>query len=144
MRAGTGRSCLAAWTACAVLLAAAPAPAQVGDRTRVFDAPLDRVWAVARFVLGGRGWGIEREDRGAGLLRSDVRRTEGDDFGVYAEGVKHRLELRFKDLDGRTAVTVDHLVWREKRILWIDRRENLPVTDHAPEREILDAIGEAL
>jgi hypothetical protein len=144
MRAGDARRRLAAWAACATLLAAAPAPGEVGDRTRIFDASLDRVWTVARSVLRGRGWGIEREDRAAGFIRTDSRRTEGDDFGVYAEGVKHRLELRLKDLDGRTAVTVDHHIWRERRILWMDKREDLPAADHAPEREILDAIGEAL
>jgi hypothetical protein len=144
MRGGGGWSRLTAWTACAALLVAAAAPVQVDDRTRVFDAPLDRVWTVARFVLGGLGWDIEREDRAAGVMRTDSRRTEGDDFGVYAEGIKHRLELKVKELDGRTVVTVDHRIWREKRILWIDRREDLPAPDHATEREILDSIGEAL
>jgi len=134
-----------AWTACAVLLTAGSAATPVDDRMRVFDAPLDRVWTVARSALRGLGWDIEREDRAAGWMRTDSRRTEGDDFGVYAEGTKHRLQLLFKNLaDGKTAVTIEHRVWKERRILWMDRREDLPTTDHRLEREILDTIGETL
>lgn len=136
---------VAAWSACAVLLMAGSAPAQVDDRLRVFDAPLDRVWTVTRSTLRGLGWDIDKEDRAAGWMRTDSRRTEGDDFGVYAKGTKHRLQLLIKDLaDGKTAVTVEHHMWREERILWMDRREDLSTSDHALEREILDTIGATL
>jgi hypothetical protein len=134
-----------AGAACAVLLMAAEAGAQVDDRIRVFDASLDRVWTVTRSTLRGLGWDIAKEDRAGGFMRTDTRRTEGDDFGVYAKGTKHMLEVRIKDLtDGKTAVTIEHRLWKEERILWIDRREDLPTADHELEREILDRIGAAL
>ena len=134
-----------AWTACAVLLVAGSAPAQVDDRLRVFDAPLDRVWTVTHSALRGLGWDIEKEDRAAGWMRTDSRRTEGDDSWVHATGTKHRLLLLIKDLgDGKTAVTIEHHVWKEERILWMDRKEDLSITDHALEREILDTIGATL
>jgi hypothetical protein len=80
-----------------------------------------------------------------GWLLTDSRTMEGDDFGVYAKGIKHRLRLVLKNLpDGKTAVTVEHRVWKEERILWMDRREDLSTTDRQVEKEILDAIGATL
>jgi hypothetical protein len=134
-----------AWTVCAALLMAASALAAADDRTRVFDAPLDRVWTVARSTLRGLGWDIDKEDRAVGWIRTDSRRMEGEDYGVYAKGTKHRLLLLFKDLPGgKTAVTIEHKVWKEERILWMDKSETLSTTDHRQEQKILDAIGAAL
>lgn len=136
---------LAVWTACAVLLIAGSALAQTDDRTRVFNAPLDRVWMVARSTLRGLGWDVDKEDRAVGWILTDSRRIEGDDFGVYAKGTKHRLRLVFKNLpDGKTAVTVERRVWREERILWMDKEEDLPTPDRRVEKEVLDAIGATL
>jgi hypothetical protein len=133
------------WTACVLLLLTGSALSQDDDRTRVFDAPLDRVWTVARSTLRGLGWDIDKEDRAVGWIRTDSRRVEGDDFGVYAKGVKHRLRLLFKSLpDGKTAITVEHPVWKEERILWMDKTEEVPTTDHRVEKEILDAIAATL
>ena len=51
----------------------------------------------------------------------------------------------FKKLDGgKTAVTVERRVWREERILWMDKEQDLSVTDHRVEQEVLDAIGASL
>jgi hypothetical protein len=128
-----------------LLLLAGHALAQADDRTRVFDAPFDRVWTVTRSTLKSLGWDIDKEDRAVGWIRTDSRRMEGDDFGVYAKGIKHRLRISFKKLpDGKTAVTVEHRVWKEERILWMDRSEELSAADHRTEREILDAIGATL
>ncbi len=133
------------WMASAVLLMAASALAQTDDRMRVFDAPMDRVWTVARSTLRGLGWEIDKEDREVGWIRTDSRRLEGDDFGVYAKGTKHRLRVVLKALpDGKTAVTIERRVWKEERILWMDRDQDLSTTDHRVEREILDAIVGAL
>ncbi len=133
------------WIASVVLLMAATALAQTDDRMRVLDAPMDRVWTVARSTLRGLGWEIDKEDRQVGWIRTDSRRLEGDDFGVYAKGTKHRLRVVLKALpDGRTAVTIERRVWKEERILWMDRDQDLSTTDHRVEREILDAIVGAL
>ena len=129
----------------AVLLMAASALAQADDRMRVFEASIDRVWTVARSTLRGLGWDIDKEDRAGGWIRTDSRRLEGEDFGVYAKGTKHRLRLLFKSLpNGNTAVTVEHRVWKEERILWMDKDQELPTTDHRVEQEVLDSIGATL
>ena len=129
----------------AVLLVATAALAQTDERTRVFDASMDRVWTVARSALKGAGWAIEKDDKAAGLMLTDSRRLEGEDFTVYASGVTHRLRVVLRTLpDGKTSVTIERRVWKEERVLWMDRGRDLPTTDHKLESEILDAIGAAL
>jgi NlpB/DapX lipoprotein len=128
-----------------LLLMAGSAAAQSDDRTRVFNAPVDRVWVVARSTLKGLGWGVDKEDRDVGWIRTDSRRLEGEDYGVYSKGAKHRLRVVIKAQDGsRTAVTVERRVWKEERILWMDKEEDLPTTDHTVERQFLDALGNSL
>src|SRR2546427_370526 len=99
---------VALYTLCAVLLLmAGPAAPQPNDRTRVFNAPVDRVWVVARSTLKGLGWDVDKEDREVGWIRTDSRRLEGEDYGVYSKGAKHRLRLVIKAQDAsRTTVTV--------------------------------------
>ena len=128
-----------------LLLMAGPAAPQPNDRTRVFNAPVDRVWVVARSTLQGLGWGVDKEDREVGWIRTDSRRLEGEDYGVYAKGAKHRLRVVIKAQDsGRTAVTVERRLWKEERILWMDKEEELPTTDHTVEKQLLDALGKSL
>ena len=132
--------------ACAVLLLTATAEAQSDDRTRVFNAPMERVWAVTKSNLKGLGWDIDKEDRDVGWMLTDSRRLEGEDYGVYAKGTKHRLRLVFKPVDAgkKTAVTVERRVWKQERILWMDKDEDLPTTDRRAEMQVLDAIGNSL
>lgn len=128
-----------------LLLMAGSAAAQSDDRTRVFNAPVDRVWVVARSTLKGLGWGVDKEDRDVGWIRTDSRRLEGEDYGVYSKGAKHRLRVVIKAQDGsRTAVTVERRVWKEERILWMDKEEDLSTTDHTVEKQFLDALGNSL
>lgn len=123
----------------------APAAAQGDERMRVFNAPKDRVWTVTRSTLKGLGWDIEQEDHDVGWIRTDSRRIEGDDFGVYAKGTKQRLRVVIKALDpDKTAVTIERRVWRQERILWMDKEEDLPTADRTVERQVLDAIGGSL
>ncbi len=129
----------------AVLLVAPLALAQTDERTRVFDASVDRVWTIARSALRASGWDVEKDDKAAGLIVTDARRLEGEDFTLYATGVKHRLRVVMKSLpDGKTSVTIERRVWKEERVLWMDRGHDLPTTDHKLESEILDAIGAGL
>jgi len=138
------RTTLAVCTLGALLLLASGAPAQTDGRTRVFNAPVDRVWTVTRSTLRALGWDIDKEDRDVGWIRTDSRRIEGEDFGVYAKGTKQRLRVLIKSLDpGRTSVTVERRVWKEERILWMDKEEELQTTDHRVEKEVLDAIAAA-
>jgi hypothetical protein len=128
-----------------LLLMAGSVSAQSDDRTRVFNAPVDRVWVVARSTLQSLGWGVDKEDREVGWIRTDSRRLEGEDYGVYSKGAKHRLRVVIKPQDGsRTAVTVERRVWKEERILWMDKEEELPTTDHTVEKQLLDALGKSL
>jgi hypothetical protein len=118
---------------------------QSDDRTRVFNAPVDRVWVVASSTLKSLGWSVDKEDRDVGWIRTDSRRLEGGDYGVYSKGAKHRLRVVIKAQDGsRTAVTVERRVWKEERILWMDKEEELPTTDHSVETQLLDAVGKSL
>ena len=129
----------------AVLLLAGSASAQPGDRTRVFNAPVDQVWVVARSTLKSLGWDVDKEDREVGWIRTDSRRLEGEDYGVYSKGAKHRLRLVIKAQDGsKTAVTVERRLWKEERILWMDKEEELPTTDHTVEKQLLDALSRSL
>lgn len=135
-----------AWLMVAALAALAGAAwAQADPRTRVFDAPVDRVWTVTRSTLKSLGWDVDKEDREVGWLLTDSRRLEGDDFGVYAKGVKQRLRLVIKGREGgKTSVTVERRVWKQERILWMDKEEDIAVKDHAVEKQVLDAIAASL
>jgi hypothetical protein len=127
------------------VLAPTPAGAQADERVRVFNAPTDRVWTVTRSTLKSLGWDIDKEDREGGWIRTDSRRIEGDDFGVYAKGTRQRLRVAIKALDpARTQVTVDRRVWRQERILWMDKEEDLQAPDQLAEKKVLDDIDAAL
>ena len=90
-----------------LLSGAGPRPARAQDTSRTFNAPADRVFTVTRSVLKSLGWDIDKEDRDVGWIRTDSRRLDGDNFGVYAKGVKHRtddrpVEKRILDEIGRS------------------------------------------
>ena len=136
------------WTLALLILAVlmpTAADAQADERVRVFNAPLDRVWTVTRSTLKGLGWDIDKEDREGGWIRSDSRRLEGEDFGVYAKGTRQRLRVVMKALDpARTQVTVERRVWRQERILWMDKEEDIQAPDQLAEKKVLDDIAAAL
>jgi hypothetical protein len=100
---------------------------------------------VTRSTLRSLGWDIDKEDREGGWIRTDSRRLEGDDFGVYAKGTRQRLRVAIKALDPtRTQVTVDRRVWRHERILWMDKEEDIQAMDQLAEKKVLDDIAAAL
>jgi len=128
-----------------VVLTPTAADAQADERVRVFNVPLDRVWTVTRSTLKGLGWDIDKEDREGGWIRTDSRRIEGDDFGVYAKGTRQRLRVVMKALDPtRTQVTVERRVWKQERILWMDKEEDIQVPDQLAEKKVLDDIAAAI
>jgi hypothetical protein len=124
-------------------VAATAGAAQPVERT--FSAPVDRVWATTLAVLKVLGWDVDKDDRTIGFITTDSRRVEGEDYGVYAKGTRHRLRLQVKAVDNaRTHVSIEREVFKRERILFIDKDEPLMTTDHAVEKDLLDAIGKAL
>jgi hypothetical protein len=97
-------------------------------------------------VLKQLGWDIERQDRTIGMITTESRRLEGEDYGVYAKGLRQRLTLQLKAAaPGRTTVTVERDTFRRERILWIDKDEpaNAGSSTDA-QRAVLAALGKAL
>jgi hypothetical protein len=115
------------------------------QEARTFNAPVDRVFTVTRSVLKSLGWDIDKEDREVGWIRTDSRRLDGENYGVYAKGVKHRLRVVIKgERAGRTTVTVERRVYKEERILFVDKEEDIKTDDRSVEKQILDDIGRSL
>jgi hypothetical protein len=136
---------LAAALGLALLAGDGPRPARAEDTSRTFNAPADRVFTVTRSVLKSLGWDIDKEDRDVGWIRTDSRRLDGDNFGVYAKGVKHRLRMVIKrEGTSRTTVTVERRVYKEERILFVDKEEDIKTDDRSVEKRILDEIGRSL
>lgn len=122
------------------------APAAAADPVvRTFNAPVDRVWTVTESVLKHLGWDIDKADRAIGFITTESRRLEGEDYGVYAKGTRHRLRLQVKaDGDKRTTVTVERVVFKRERILFVDKDEPLTIADQSVEKTTLDTIAKAL
>jgi len=111
-----------------------------------FNAPMERVWTTAEAVLKQLGWDVERKDRSIGMMTTESRRLEGEDYGVYAKGLRHRLTVHVKAAsETRTTVTIDRDTFRRERILWIDKDEPANAGGGTEvQRAVLAAIGKAL
>ena len=123
------------------------APASAAEPVaQTFNAPMERVWTTAEAVLKQLGWGIDRKDRSIGMLTTESRRLEGEDYVVYAKGLRHRLTLHVKATsENRTTVTVDRDTFRRERILWIDKDEPANAGGGTEmQRAVLAAIAKAL
>jgi NlpB/DapX lipoprotein len=128
----------------AILLLTGSAAAQ-DERTRVFNAPAEKVWTVTISVLESLGWKVDKEDRAVGWLVTKSRTMNGEEYGVYAKGSKHRLRIVIKsEGSNRTAVTVERRAWKEERILWMDKEEEIPATDRTVEARVLSEIARSL
>jgi hypothetical protein len=126
------------------LLLAVPATA-AGPVEFTYNAPVDRVWDKTEGVLKVLGWDIDKADRSVGIITTDSRRVEGENYGVYEKGLRHRLRLSVRAAgDNRTTVSVERTVFKRERILFVDKDE--PVNDSSTqvEKSLLDAIGKAL
>jgi hypothetical protein len=127
---------LAAWTG---------AGQAAEEASRLFNAPVDRVWRVTASTLVSLGWKIDKEDRDVGWILTKSRAVNHEEYGVYAKGTKHRLRVTVRGRDGgRTEVTVDRRLFKEERILFVDKEEDIPTTDRSVEKSVLDAIARAL
>lgn len=129
-----------------LLALAAGTPAFAAEPvSRTFAAPPDRVWLTTEAVLKHLGWGVDKIDRTIGFLTTDSRRVEFEDYGVYAKGTRHRLRLHIKAAGEQSStVTVERMLFRRERILFVTTDEPLTATDQNVERELLDAIERAL
>jgi uncharacterized lipoprotein len=127
------------------VLAGTAGAALAADVEQAYTAPVDRVWSTTVSVLKVMGWDIDKEDRNIGALVTESRRLEGEDYGVYAKGIRHRLRLMIKAVDNaRTRVSVQREVFKRERILFVDKDEPIMATDQNVEKALLDAIGKAL
>ena len=127
-----------------LLSAASVSPAQE-EVKGTFAAPVDRVWSVVETVLKQIGWETENADRSIGWITTKSRGLEGEDYGVYAKGTRHRIRIIVKDAgSGRTAVTVERTVFKRERILFVDKDEPVQTSDRSVERDVLNAIAKAL
>jgi uncharacterized lipoprotein len=125
------------------LLLAAPAAGAPVEFT--YNAPVDRVWEKTVAVLKVLGWDVDKADRSVGIIVTDSRRVDGDNYGVYEKALRHKLQLSIRRVsDTRTAVSVDRTVFKRERILFVDKDE--PVEDKRTDvqKSILDAIGKSL
>ena len=113
--------------------------------TQTFGASVDRVWNVTLAVLKQLGWDVDKDDRSIGWITTDSRRVEGENYGVYAKGIRHRLRIQMKAVDNvYTAVTVERSVFERERILFIGQDKPITVTDQEVEKGVLDAISRSL
>ena len=123
------------------------APASAAEPVaQTFNAPMERVWTTAEAVLKQLGWDIDRKDRSIGMMTTESRRLEGEDYVVYAKGLRHRLTLHVKATsENRTTVTVERDTFRRERILWIDKDEPANAGGGTEmQRAVLAAIAKAL
>ncbi len=128
-----------------VSLVALIPPADAGSASQTFPVSLDRAWSTTEKVLDVLGWEIDKSDRTVGWLTTDSRKLDGEDYGVYAKGTRHRLRIHLKAEGGnRTTITVERSVFKRERILWIDTDEPLATQDQTIERGVLAAIGKSL
>lgn len=128
---------------CALLLVlTAAAPALAGPVSQTFPVPLEKAWTTTEKVLVHLGWEIDKADRSIGWITTDSRRLGGEDYGVYAKGLRHRLRIHLKAEGGnRTTITVERSVFKRERILWIDNDEPVKTDDQTVEKNLLSAIG---
>jgi hypothetical protein len=122
--------------------AVAAAVATAEEVAQTFNAPVDRVWSVTEAVLKQLGWDIDKADRSIGWITTESRVVEGEDYGVYAKGTRHRLRLIVKEAGGTTTrVSVERSLFKRERILFVDNDEPLTTDDRSVEQSILSAIG---
>jgi hypothetical protein len=128
-----------------LLVSVLAAPAFAEPVSQTYAAPLERVWATTEAVLKHLGWDIDKADRGIGWITTESRSVDGEDYGVYAKGTRHRLRLNLRSAgENRTTVSVERTVFKRERILWIDKDEPVTVADTEVEKALLAAIGKSL
>jgi hypothetical protein len=131
------------WSVLLSLMLVAPALAEPVAQT--YAAPVEKVWATTEAVLKQLGWDIDKADRSIGWITTDSRKVDGDDYGVYAKGTRHRLRIHIRaEGTGRTTISVERNVFMRERILWIEKDEPIATTDTSVEKALLTDIAKSL
>ena len=126
-----------------LLISASALAAAASERT--FAAPVDRMWSTTEAVLKHLGWDIDKADRAIGFITTESRRVDGENYGVYEKGLRHRLRLHLKAAgEGKTVVSIERTVFKRERILFVDKDEPVNDPSQAVEKAVLEAIGKAL
>jgi hypothetical protein len=103
------------------------------------------VWTVTEALLKQFGWDVARADRAIGWIETESRRVEGEDYGVYAKGLRHRLRINIRAAGAdRTTVAVERTVFQRERILWMDKDEPVATTDQSVEKKFLADLAKSL
>src|SRR5438445_4656308 len=98
--------------------------------SETYGVPLDKAWSVTQAVLKQLGWDVEKADPSIGLITTDSRRVEGEDYGVYAKGTRHRLVIHLKAAGtDRTTLPADRTVVKREQILRMDNDEPIATKD---------------
>src|SRR3989442_13127049 len=83
------------------LLSGLVVPAIAGEPVaQTFAAPPEKVWSVTQSVLKQQGWEGEKSDQSNGWINTESRSVNGEDYGGYAKGARHRLGRRLKEPGG--------------------------------------------
>jgi hypothetical protein len=116
-----------------------------GQFVRVVPVPVERTWTVTQSVLRSLGWDIDRVDEAAGVIRTEPRNVTFKDFGIYAGGMRHTLDVVVRAVSGsQTSISVRREVFQERRIFWSKERKVVPTSETAVEKTVLDAIEKLL
>jgi hypothetical protein len=120
-------------------------PAAAGPVEFTYNAPVDRVWERTVAVLKVLGWDVDKAERSVGIIVTDSRRVDGDNYGVYEKALRHKLQLSIRRVsDTRTTVGIDRAVFKRERILFVDKDEPIEDKRTDVQKSILDAIGKSL
>jgi hypothetical protein len=116
-----------------------------GQLARVVPVDAERTLTVAQSVLKSLGWDIEQVDQATGVIRTEPRNMTFKDFGVYAGGMRHSLDIVVRPVTStQTSISVRREVFEERRVLWSKERKVLPTPETAVEETLLDAIERLL
>ena len=134
------------WILALVALVSLVSPAAGADAvSRTFAVPAERVWSTTEAVLRQFGWDIDKVDRSIGWITTDSKGLDGENYGVYAKGTRQRLRINIKAAgDSRTTVSVERMVFKRERILWMDKDEPVQAADQSVEKDFLSAIEKSL
>ncbi len=128
-----------------LLLLTLAGPALGGSVSQTFVVSADHAWTTTERVLKLLGWDIDKADRTIGWITTDSRKVEGEDYGVYAKGTRHRLRVNIKAAgDKKTTIAVERVLFKRERILWMDNDEPVATTDQTVEKDVLAAIAKSL
>lgn len=128
-----------------LLLLTLAGPAVAGPLSQTFGVSADHAWTTTERVLKVLGWDVDKADRDIGWITTDSRMVDGENYGVYSKGVRHKLRINIKaEADKKTTITVERTVFKRERILWMDKDEPLSTTDQTVEKDVLAAIGKSL